>query len=128
MGRTVTLTRRYTNTVAALNAWTLAGGGLLIILAGNPFLGPLLVIAGLVFIGLAVSGRLQRRQSVPLSQSLLTLLGVPIMFVGLLLVGWGLIPERFNFLWYGFLAVLVTLAIVATLELVRSVRSGGAVQ
>jgi hypothetical protein len=125
MGRTVTLTTRYTNTVAALNAWTLAGGGLLITLAGNPFLGPLLVIAGLVFIGLAVSGRLQRQQSISLSQSLLTLLGIPVMFVGLLLLGGGLVPARFNLLWYGFLGVMVVLTVSAIVQLARFVRSDG---
>ena len=124
MGRTVTLTKRHSIILASLNAWTLAGGGLLITLGGSPFLGPLLIVAGLVILGLAVAGRLQRQQSMTLTQSLLTLLGIPIMFFGLLLLGGGLIPVRFNVLWYGFLGVLVILAVVASVELTRSARSG----
>ena len=97
---------------------------MLITLGGSPFLGPLLIVAGLVILGLAVAGRLQRQQSMTLTQSLLTLLGIPIMFFGLLLLGGGLIPVRFNVLWYGFLGVLLNLAVVASVELARSARSG----
>ena len=124
MGRTVTLTRRYSLLLASLNAWTLAGGGLLITFGGNPFLGPLLIVAGLVVIGLAVAGRLQRTRSAPLGLSVLSLVGIPIMFFGLLLVGGGLIPAKFTLFWYGFLAVLLILAIIASVELARSARSG----
>jgi len=123
MGRTVALTKRYSITLAGLNAWTLIGGGLLITLGGSPFLGPLLIVAGVVFFGLAVAGKLQRQKSMSLGQSLISLLGIPIMFFGLLLLGRGLIPAGFAGLWYGFLAVLVVLAIVALAELARSARS-----
>lgn len=125
MGRTVTLTRRFSITLASLNAWTLTGGGLLVTLGGNPFLGPLLIVAGLVVLGLAFAGRLQKERALTLSQSVLSLVGIPIMFFGLLLLGGGLIPTRFNVLWYGFLIVLLILAVIAIMELARSARSGG---
>ena len=113
MRRTITLSRRYSVILASLNAWTLAGGGLLITLGGNPILGPLLLAAGLVVLALAVDGRIRRQRSAPVGQLLISLLGVPIMFFGLLLLGGGLIPARFDLIWYGFLFVLVILAIVA---------------
>lgn len=85
--RTVTLTKRYSIILASLNAWTPAGGGLLIALGGNPFLGPLLVVAGLVILGMAVTGRLRLRRTLTLSQSLLSMIGIQIMFFGLLFLG-----------------------------------------
>ena len=97
---------------------------MLITLGGNPILGPLLLAAGLVVLALAVDGRIRRQRSAPVGQLLISLLGVPIMFFGLLLLGGGLIPARFDLIWYGFLFVLVILAIVAIAELARSARSG----
>src|SRR3972149_322422 len=124
MRRTITLSRRYSVILASLNAWTLAGGGLLITLGGNPILGPLLLAAGLVVLALAADGRIRRQRSAPVGQLLISLLGVPIMFFGLLLLGGGLIPARFDLIWYGFLFVLVILAIVAIAELAGWARSG----
>jgi len=124
MARTITISRRYSIILASLNAWTLAGGGLLITLGGNPILGPLLIAAGLLILGMAIAGRLQRQQAMPLAQSVVVLLAIPIMFFSLLLIGGGLIPARFNVLWYGFLAVFAVLAVIACLELARSAASG----
>lgn len=124
MTRTVNITRRYSIILAGLNAWTLAGGGLLITLGGNPIFGPLLIAAGLIVLGLVIAGRLQRQQTMPLAQSIASLLGIPVMFLALLLVGGGLIPMRFDVLWYGFLAILAILGVIACLELARAASSG----
>ncbi len=122
MNRRITVTDRFVMVLTALNIWAVGGGGVLIALAGRPVFGILLVAAALVILALTLTGRLGRQREYTVANLVVVGIGIPIIFIGLFLLG-AVIPPSMNIIWYAYLAILVVLSGAAILLAAKEARA-----
>ncbi len=122
MNRRILVTDRLVTVLTALNLWAVGGGGVLISLAGRPVFGMLVIAAALVILALTLTGRLGRQREYTVANLVVVGIGIPILFIGLILLG-AVIPPSMNLIWYAYMAILVILSGAAVLLAAKGART-----
>lgn len=103
------------------------GGGVLILLAGQPWIGSALVGASLIIGGLALTGRLSTRGQLGIGRIVIILSGVIFVVIALLFQA-AIMPRALNAVWLLYLLVVLVLAAATVFLAVRDHRSSNSPQ
>jgi len=114
--------RTHWTLLGLVNLWGVGGAGILIALAGSPFIGSILILASLAILVLTLTGRIQRQRTTTAGSLVVVAVGIIILFFSLLGLG-VIIPANLKLLWYGYLAVFAVLSVAAVLATIRASRS-----
>lgn len=101
--------RRLSLVGGLLMLWAVAGGGLLVMMLGQVFIGAIVLAVGVVLGMLLISGRLRQGTRFTTANFIFMVLGV-VAFDLILMLQTPLIPPDRRVVWYAYLALLVVLS------------------